>query len=231
MLPKPLSRRSWSILLLAALALGAAGAVSYARLLRGDIDIAGAHMDLPRRAAPVMFDPNDKFAYDCRIQLNDWRESRERKIVYQGEEHVYDLYAYTDVTLDQNQRGVSSKNLAWKWIAVIVDSSKEEGEEGSLIEIPLASPPADAFSTAGHSVYLSRYGAESGKPRQVSLSGSVNLPVGSYFLTGNGRKDGDENSASLSLEATVEINRSGAPNPRGEPDLLWRRMFVECLKK
>jgi hypothetical protein len=65
MLRKLLSVRLWALFLLFALALGAtAGVVAYARMLRGDIDIAGAEADLPRRAAPVQLDPSIKYAYD-----------------------------------------------------------------------------------------------------------------------------------------------------------------------
>lgn len=231
MLRKLLSVRLWALFLLFALALGAtAGVVAYARMLRGDIDIAGAEADLPRRAAPVQLDPSIKYAYDCHLQLNDWREGRDRKISYQGKEYPYELFAVADVVLSETKRGVSSNELKWKWIAAIANENAREGEEGH-IEIPLQAPPADAFSTEGHSLAMNAYQQGGGKPLAVSIFGTVKLPVGNYFHTGNGSANGTIESGPLAFYADVSLGRSSVPNSRGEPDELSRRLYVECVKR
>lgn len=231
MLRKFFPNRLWMILVLFALALSAtAGVVAYARMLRGDIDIAGGEADLPRRAAPAPYDPSIKFAYDCRLQLNDWQEGLERKIRYKGELHDYELFAYADVVLDQDNRGVNGDNLQWKWIAAIANF-EGRGDEPGHIEIPLAGPPADGFSTKGHSLFINVYKQDGGKPLAVSIFGTVKLPVGNYFHFGNGSARGDLESGPLSFYADAELGRSSVPNPRGEPDRLARRLYVECVRK
>lgn len=221
------SRRSWILALTLALGLSSAvGVVAYARMLRGDIDIASTDMGPPLRSSPVIADPNLKYAYDCQLELNDWKEGRVRKIVHEGREHPYELFAVARVTLTQDKRGVGSGELKWKWIAAIAD----ERNEGKHVEIPLAAPPADAFSLAAHSLAINAGRGDNGEVN-VTLFATVNLPVGSYFHSGNGVGHGTLDSGPLSLQAEVFLARSAAPNPRGEPDQLNRRLFVECVRK
>jgi len=231
MLRKILTHRLWSALLLLALLAGATfSAVSYARLLRGDIDIASTDAgDLPRRApSPVRRPPNEiKFAYDCRLQLNDFGEGRERKIIYKGQEHVYDLYAYADLSVkNELNSGNSTDQMHFNWVAAIVNEEAAEGED-NLIEIPLAQAPADAFSTKGHGISLSAYQVEEKGAPQFNLWANVKLPVGNYFISGNGRANGAAGET-LSATAVASIPRSSGPNPTNEPDQLWRRLYVEC---
>lgn len=225
MLQKLLRHRYSVLLLLVGLALGAWGAVSYARQLRGDIDIAGGPAYSP---SPVRRPPIDvPFAYDCRLQLNDFGEGRERKIVYQGKEHPYDLYAYADISLaNQINPGITTDSLHWNWIAAIVN--EEAGtEEDPVIEIPLAGPPADAFSTKGHAISVSS-DQEEGKAPEFRASGLVKLPVGNYFLVKSGLARGGAGET-LRFNVIASIPRSSGPNPGAEPDQLWRRLYVECV--
>ncbi|RYZ97478.1 MAG: hypothetical protein EOP11_21970 [Proteobacteria bacterium] len=222
------SLQFWSIVLLLALALGAVGAISYARIVEGDMEAAGRG---GRRASPVYappLDPSVKYAYSCRAELNDGLEYRERKIEVAGESKQYDLWAYADFTLDQDHRGMSSGELSWKWLAVVTEENPEE--EFETLEIPLSAPPANAFSVANHGISLTAYATGEGKAPVVSLSGTVRLDIGNYFHAENGYAKGDLNSSELKFQVDASLNHR-AQGAAGEPDQLWRRLYVRCTKR
>lgn len=216
--------RPWHLLvLLLALAVGAV--VSKARILEGDMEVAGGRADLPvRRAAPV--DPSIKYAYSCRMELNDGLEYRGRKIRVNGRRVGYDLWAYAEFVFNETNRGVVSDQLNFRWMAVVEDENAEDG----IREIPLSHAPKDAFSTKGHTAYLfANKAADEKQPYHVSLSGTVKLPVGGFYHHQTARTNGDANSERLSFQVDASLARDGAPRD-GEAAQLWRRLYVRCTK-
>lgn len=215
--------RSWHLLVLV-LALAAGAVVSKARILEGDMEVAGGRADLPvRRAAPI--DQSIKYAYSCRMELNDGLEYRPRKIRVDGRRVGYDLWAYAEFTFTETNRGVVSDQLNFRWMAVVED----ERAEGGIREIPLAQAPKDAFSTKGHSAYLFASQPEKDKPYRVHLSGTVKLPVGEFYHHETGRTEGDANTERLRFQVDASLAREGAA-AEGEPAQLWRRLYVRCTK-
>ena len=217
--------RPWHLLVLL-LALAAGAVVSKARVLEGDMEVAGGRPDLPRRSAPPpVLAPQLKYAYSCRAELNDGLEYRGRKIRVDGRKVGYDLWAYAEFVMNQDIRYVQSENLTWKWMAVVEDDKAEDG----IREIPLAHAPKDAFSTRGHTAYLRVDQGNPGEELRVTLLGRVKLPVGDFYRTEMQSDSGPISQERFTVQVDASLAREGAAR-EGEPAQLWRRLYVRCAK-
>lgn len=185
-----------------------------ARMLRGDMEVAGA---------PVM--PHETpydWAYDCEAELTDKFEERDRKLVADGKEVEYDLWAVAKFRLEKKKRFFSSDQLAWKWVASYYSG-------GEKVEQFLEKAPRDAFSTRGHYGSIDiRPNWEKGADR-VSLSISAILPVGDYYHTETATEDSTRDDASFSAKADAILWKQRVRKEE-EAAPLHRRLFVYCTK-
>jgi hypothetical protein len=177
--------------------------------LRGDWQSAGSPMP--------PYDPPYKFLYRCQAELTDYVERTNE----QG--RPYRLYAVQKFEASQ-EKAYTDLSGNWVWIAKMLDAPDRDSAE-----VELKKAPKDAFSLKGHGSGLRLQRGPSVNEDRVTLSASVKLSLGDYFLSGHDNETTIREASSLSVRAHASLFREEGRG-ENEPKMKERSLFVVCDK-